>query len=410
MEKIYENKPKTRKNYFNKRNVTTGITLGVALIAIISVLALSLSRSSYALDEVKQLPDKILTSQASYYLTGDHGATFSIRPYSDATSGAKLFCLESGVDFLTGVEMSKGLEISDKGLIYLSSKLEQLTFSTSDFTGVTEEQIGNIESWVKQNAYWVYLAEIGAEKSSSEYAETIAAVKAETTIHTDTAGFTSFPAGNTTPLFEKYGINGFIEQAKKYHSSADPILKVSVNKASEAWTKNSGNYRSGKITVGFYGDKGFNGLIEAPTTYSMTLTGAPSGTKVMAVNKKTNKEEDVTSKLTNLAVDTYTDFYLVVPEGSVQKNTKYSITLSAKGDFKKYTGYYYEGSKDGKAAQRVTTIAITNSSQVGGTDLELTIAADTALDVSQSIYFIGLIVLLSGLGILYANVKKQKEY
>ena len=90
MEKIYENKPKTRKNYFNKRNVTTGITLGVALIAIISVLALSLSRSSYALDEVKQLPDKILTSQASYYLTGDHGATFSIRPYSDATSGCCL--------------------------------------------------------------------------------------------------------------------------------------------------------------------------------------------------------------------------------------------------------------------------------------------------------------------------------
>ena len=84
------------------------------------------------------------------------------------------------------------------------------------------------------------------------------------------------------------------------------------------------------------------------------------------------------------------------------------MTLGATGIFKKYGGYYYASAD--KTAQRVTTIGIDSEIKSSGTDLALTITEDTALDVSQSIYFIGLIVLLSGLGILYANVKKQKEY
>ena len=86
------------------------------------------------------------------------------------------------------------------------------------------------------------------------------------------------------------------------------------------------------------------------------------------------------------------------------------MTLVAEGFFKQYSGYYYVSKTQSIEAQRVTTIALVSQRQDGNAELALTVTEDTALDISQSIYFIGLIVLLSGLGILYANVKKQKEY
>ena len=413
MEKIYENKTNSRKNMTTRRYATVGITLAVALIAIASLLAISVSKNSYALDEVTTLPEKVKTNNPNLstdQITGET-ATFKIVAYKDVYSDAKLFCLESKVPYAKGIEMTKGAQITDKGLIYLASKLEKLTVSTSDFSGITKAQASAIDTWVKQNAYWVYLAEINDPNSSPAYAQTIPDVKTETSLTIGTSGVDYFPEDNTVSFFDKYGITAMIETAKTYHSSANPILNVAVTKANDTWTKKDGTYKSAKISVAFSGAQGFEGLVEAPTTYSLSLGGAPSGTKVYGVNKTTNKEVDLTSNLKDLDINTYTDFYIVVPESSVQKNTNYSMALSASGLFKQYSGYYYEGKDDqGKDGQRVTTIALINQPKDGHADLNLTVTEDTALDVSQSIYFIGLIVLLSGLGILYANVKKQKEY
>ena len=43
-----------------------------------------------------------------------------------------------------------------------------------------------------------------------------------------------------------------------------------------------------------------------------------------------------------------------------------------------------------------------------GLDFTIVKVPDTATDISGTIYVVGLIVLLSGLGILYINVRKQK--
>lgn len=409
MEKIYENKTNTRKKY-TRKNTTIAITLAVALIAIVSLLAISVSRDSYALDEVTTLPDEITTNNPDTSADDIMGATSNVDalPYKDTATDAKLYCLESAVMYKPNNPMIKADTITDKGLIYLASKLEQLQFSTSDFSGITEEQKDDIERWVKQTAYWVYLSQINAEGSEG-FSEDVAKVKAETKLRHGNS-FTEFPAGNTTTFYDKYGINTIINSALQYHSSANPILNVAVTKANNTWTKKDGGYKSGKISVAFSGAEGFSGLVEAPTTYKLSLNGAPSGTKVYGVNKSTNKETDVTSSLNNLDVNTYSDFYIVVPESSVQKNTNYKMTLVAEGFFKQYSGYYYVSETPSIKAQRVTTIALVSQRQDGNAELALTVTEDTALDISQSIYFIGLIVLLSGLGILYANVKKQKEY
>ena len=44
---------------------------------------------------------------------------------------------------------------------------------------------------------------------------------------------------------------------------------------------------------------------------------------------------------------------------------------------------------------------------------ELVFSDDTALNISKSIYFIGFVILISGAGIIYANVRprtKESEY
>lgn len=407
MEKIYETKTNPRKKAFTGKNVTIGLTLGVALIAIISVLALSVSRNSYALDEVtSSLPTEVTTELAGEKITGEQ-SLIELFPYRDQTSEMRLYCLESKVGFQENIKMTKENPITDKGLIYLSARVEKIKVSASDFEGITEDQAKAIETWTKQNAFWYYLAAINAEGSDPEYNAKMEAVKNEKQVHTASI-FNAFPAGNTTAFFDKYGINSIIARALQLHNSSDPILDIYFNKATNAWTKTDAGYKSGKITILFRGAEGFTDLVEAPKTFDLSINGAPNGTKVIAINKTTNKEEDVTSKLKGLATSTYSDFYLVVPVGSVEKNKNYNMTLGATGIFKKYGGYYYASAD--KTAQRVTTIGIDTEVKSSGTDLALTITEDTALDVSQSIYFIGLIVLLSGLGILYANVKKQKEY
>lgn len=409
MEKIYETKTNPKKKAFTGKNVTIGLTLGVALIAIISVLALSVSRNSYALDEVtSSLPTEVTTELAGEKIIGEQ-SLIELFPYRDKTSEKRLYCLESGVAFQENTLMIKENSITDKGLIYLSARVEKIKVSASDFEGITEDQAKAIETWTKQNAFWYYLAAINAEGSDPEYNAKMEAVKNEKQVHTASI-FNAFPAGNTTAFFDKYGINSIIARALQLHNSSDPILDIYFNKATNTWTKTDAGYKSGKITILFRGAEGFTDLVEAPKTFDLSINGAPNGTKVIAINKTTNKEEDVTSKLKGLSSSTYSDFYLVVPVGSVEKNKNYNMTLGATGIFKKYGGYYYVAKDSSIKAQRVTTIGIDTEVKSSGTDLALTITEDTALDVSQSIYFIGLIVLLSGLGILYANVKKQKEY
>ena len=59
-------------------------------------------------------------------------------------------------------------------------------------------------------------------------------------------------------------------------------------------------------------------------------------------------------------------------------------------------------------SQEVTTVKFTNKSTPAGKDFDLAPAPDTGISAGQTIYFIGLIVLLCGVGIIYANAKPAK--
>jgi hypothetical protein len=96
-------------------------------------------------------------------------------------------------------------------------------------------------------------------------------------------------------------------------------------------------------------------------------------------------------------------FIVYVPVGSV-KDKAATIKLSITGNFDKYTGYYYTASGN---CQQVTSVENVVDHPLAGA--QFTIAPDTGVSSAQTIYFIGLVVLLCGVGIIYANAKPSAQ-
>ena len=103
-----------------------------------------------------------------------------------------------------------------------------------------------------------------------------------------------------------------------------------------------------------------------------------------------------------------TKFYIRIPVDKVTEDAK-SIVLTATGIFKSYEGYYYTSDDNCQVITNVRTI--TSSLSDGLTyDINYTPEVpDTNKNVAQSIYFIGLIIMLSGVGVIYANVKPKAK-
>ena len=79
-----------------------------------------------------------------------------------------------------------------------------------------------------------------------------------------------------------------------------------------------------------------------------------------------------------------------------------TLTISAKGHF---NDRIFEYTSSG--SQKI--IAFAPGDYDTGTSLDLVGSPDTGMSTSQTIYFIGLIVLLCGVGIIYASAKPAKD-
>ena len=100
-------------------------------------------------------------------------------------------------------------------------------------------------------------------------------------------------------------------------------------------------------------------------------------------------------------------FYIRVPINKVNENNK-TIKFSVTGSFTTLEGNYYKAT----GAQTIATVQTVTSNVQTGAEIPLNYTPDvpdTGLSTAQTVYFIGLIVLLSGIGIIYANVKPSES-
>lgn len=403
MEKIYieNNKQNNNKNFLHSKSVLG--TFALAIIAVIAIVIVGVNQTSYAIPEVTNpLPDTFTTAVPGDRILTNKG--FTVLPYK-TTTGVTVFCMERDIDFSANTDFSKAEAITDYGLLYLMANISpNKVFKDSQGNSFNAEINDAVQTWVSQVAIWVYLHEINAANNSLDDA-TMEQIKNARTISTEKLA-TEYKVDGTkvdlidNPLdetkdltfYEEY-IEPLVDAALEHKNMPNKILNINKTDTISV-TSDEKYYQTSQISITATPDENFNG-------YSVKLEAAPEGSFI--VDENGNKLED-----DDLSDMSDTDkFYIRVPVDKVNENNKI-IKFSVTGSFTTYEGNYYKAT----GAQTIGTVQTVTSNVQKGAEIPLNYTPDvpdTGLSTAQTVYFIGLIVLLSGIGIIYANVKPSES-
>lgn len=376
--------------------------LGLAIVAVMAVVVFGFN-SSYAAEDVGTvLPDQFTTAEVTKTIHGD--TNFKISPYH-TTDGQQVFCLEHMVDFKSGATFTKGDAITDYGLLYLMANI----YPNVQFDAFLN---ADLQTWLSQTAVWMYLYEKElidygsvAETSKNyisptdlEYIKTTRGITIDddfTVVYTgnpNTGGISNVSVTTDDPiLYDKY-IKPVVDAALQNRAQA-ATKKLYINFDDEiSITQDNKYYQTSAVSVTATPADSFRG-------YEVVINSAPEGTFVVDANG--NKIED----LKNMSP---TDkFYFRIPVDKMTDANKI-LKFSINGTFKIYSGNYYVSEN----AQTITSVNLQDTVLSDGAELPLNYSPrvpDTGMSTAQTVYFIGLIILLSGVGIIYANVKPEES-
>jgi len=396
MEKIYmEESRKQRSSLFDFSVVLSFIVaiFGIFSIALVGVVSTQKNGLiSYAAP---------LTSDTFNFVKGGNGTgvitsftssgqtgPFNVEKYyADTAKTISVFCVEHMADTQNGPTYNKGAVIDDYGLLYLLNH----TSANSGVT-VTEYNNSSLETYITQVAIWMYLYE-KEKKANGSVSSTsmnyisdtdIANIKSAVRISDIDDSNMDFSLADGT-IYDTY-IKPLVDSAL----SATNYVSVSVSAASDniSKTDDENYYQSDVITV--------NGNpSSAMSSFDVSVEGI-DGLIVI------NENGETISSLKNLAPGT--KFRIRVPAEKVTE-TAQNAKISVTGHFNSLTGNYY--TNDG--LQKVVTVTGSTIDAKSGTEIEFVGVPDTGMNGIQTIYFIGLVVLLCGVGIVYANAKPVKN-
>ncbi len=403
MEKIYmEDNNEKQKSKFRQvmgSQVPHHLSALMIMVAFVSFIAIQFSgKDSYAIMYDKDtVGNTIVTDQTSSTASfrrlqgnisgpSEAGVANYNAPYQMARNGdnpsspynIQVFCLQKdGAIPNGGTTFTRTNTPVDSGIVYILSKSG--THGLPKYT----------DTWVTQTAVWLYSynmaqkGKTGFDKNTwdGKHDELLPKIKQDTQIsalNTEGAGVREDDPA-VAELYNKY-VAPLVTQAEKAKSNT-----LTITKSSDEITVTGDNkyYKSPMITV--------SGL-QAGETYSIK-SEFPSGTKLYTESGK---------EITDLSKITASKFYMLVPIASVTEKTK-KVTLSVTGPVP--TAYVFTP-PSGTDYQNVTVL----EKETVNTGLELDYqpsVPDTGMNTAQSVYFIGLVILLCGLGIIYANAKSK---
>lgn len=403
MEKIYmENNQNNRQSKFqdfmrSKGSIICSFVL--AIVAVVSLVSAGFSQVSYAIPDVQNpLPDQFETAEVNATIIGSRGK-FNVVQYH-TSSGIPVFCLEHGVNFCESHSYTKGDKIVDYGLLYVMAN----SYPNKDFMNDGQKLNNYLQTWITQVSIWVYLNEAAKADNITDPTylakiqlseEDLAAIKSETGVYVETIddsedGMTTYSAGGKN-LYTTY-IEPLVSQALAVRKTPNKTLNVSRADETITVTEDEQYYETSLVTVTGSPSENFNG-------FKMSLTKAPDGTKIIGENGQ---------ELTNLDnLPTGTKFYFRIPVANISEDNK-TIELSVTGSFKTYEGNYYTAT----GCQTISSVQTVNNNVNTGLTVELNYepsVPETGMNTAQTVYFIGLIVLLSGVGIIYANARTSES-
>lgn len=411
MEKIYIENNNKNKSFFNRlihSSISVKCSFLLALVTMFSVVFTPFvggnggTNTSYALPVASSsLPDTFTSKLGTSEIRGNISGFYVNDYYTN--DNVQVFCLESDINFSTGTSYSKGQSITDYGLLYLmANSYPNVKFKTAD----GKDLDANLQTWITQVAIWIYQKEVGAANNSLS-AETIEKIKTDTAV-TVGDSLTEIGAGLGTgkTLYSEY-IDRLVKAAIANRNIPNKSLKISFESDNVTLDESEKYYKTSLITVTGEPSDNFNG-------YRFELRNYPKGTMIFDEN---GNELDLTvrpiSTVSNDTaiyvnnIDPGTKLYIKVPVDEITEENK-TVDIYVVGSFTVYDGDYYVA--DG--AQTITSVKTVNSDIDTGKQITFNYTPDvpdTKTDVSQTVYFIGLLILLAGVGIIYANVLPKKE-
>lgn len=382
------------KKLLNDRGSMTALVV-VAFVGIIGLMVFGLNQISFAADLTGQLPEKFTSKQGDENVmrllgetrAGQDGVLPILGFYTD--TDIPIFCIEYNVTYSVGKEYTPGEEINDYGLIYLMSQIyPNVPFKDASGNELAE----NIQVWLTQSAIWSYLYEVGDPKNT-DFVTWNEKVKDVNRLYDSGANYViTADAGKT--LYEQFEINTLIANAKQIKSQ--PLAALTVNKNSEniSVTNDNKYYQTDLISV--VGTT-TSPVISSYEGYAVNLSKAPEGT--ILVDESGNQYSD----LQNMSPTS--KFFVRVPVDKVTDENK-TLEISISGKYKMYGANKYVSSE----YQKVANVKLLSKNISSPLTIQLDYTPDvpdTGMGVAQTIYFMGLILLLSGVGIVYANAKPK---
>ena len=405
MENNNNNKKNSIFQQVFKSQLSKKLSVAMVFVSFFSFLMMGVNNVSYSAPvEIPEdgLGDSFTTAEVGSQVSGYGGTeTFPVFMYS-TTTGIPIFCLERDVPFLANTTLTKTKSIDDQGLLHVMA---------NTYPHVTlNDQNGNefpveVQTWIAQATIWQYLYQSGAEDNQSTSggtSQTIGNIQKVYQLYYDTDGAekpwcdvtgcyaTSAEANSKVTFYEKY-IKNEVDNAMKTDVSVNGAMTMSIANQEISITDDEKYYQTALVTVG---SNNPSSLVSS--SVSVDIVSAPDGT--ILVDKEGKEIEDTSG---------ITEFYVRIPVNSVTEDNKV-VELSATGNFRIYQGDYYEGT----GAQTVSTVYTTDEPRSTGLEIPINYTPsvpDTGMNLAQSIYFIGLLVLLCGVGIIYANTKPKEK-
>lgn len=413
MEKIYmedNNNKKSTTNRFLKGNGIVTASVLIAIVAVFAFVATSFNNPSWA---AVPTADSNLSDQFTLKLEEDASQTWiaandkdSGLPVSrfwanDRDKGISVFCLEKNIDATDGTIYNfdkADTSASDYGILYI---LANGYYNKDSFTkdlNDTERVI------VTQLALWNYLYDKDVNGSSSKFGDIVSKYgikngKATSDFYTEIRSATT-----TIDTFKNKIYNDYISKlvsAAKAAKDSDTMPSISISGGDDniSLTEDKKYYQSSAITTVSSGNtKEFKVSVD---------DSSPKGT-ILVDDKGEALDENATHAVGK-------EFFVRVPVDSVSdKGATVNLSLSAIGY--KYTGKVYKAydtdKKVYKDGQKVIGVNVEQHETKEGAQVKFDYVPEvpnTGMNASQIIYFIGLVILVCGVGIVYANIKPKES-
>lgn len=417
MEKIYmedNNNKKSTTNRFLKGNGIVTASVLIAIVAVFAFVATSFNNPSWA---AVPTANSELSDQFTLKLEENASQTWVASNVSDGLRVSRfwannedkaisVFCLEMNEPATGGTSyhfVSSDTSASDYGILYI---LANGYYNKDSFTKDLDDTERVV---VTQLALWNYLYDKDTNGSSSKFGDIVSKYGIKN--GKATSDFYTEIYTDTNTLIKKYKnkiYNNYISKlvsAAKTAKASDTMPSISISGGDDniSLTKDKKYYQSSAITTVSSGNtKNFMVSVD---------DSSPKGT-ILVDDKGEALDEKVEHAVGK-------EFFVRVPVDSVgDKGATVNLSLTAIGY--KYTGKVYkpcdkvEG-KDkcvDKAGQKVIGVNVEKHDTKEGAQIKFDYVPEvpnTGMNTSQIIYFIGLVILVCGVGIVYANIKPKES-